>query len=164
MESLCRDILYGEDISLAAETGQEWFDEIKNYTLHIYELNGIEFMKNNNKYVYLLIEGNENYETSYELVSYSDGIAEIDGGIIGYDANIQEKLSELTQKQVDQMMYNAVQFYKSAFLKVYETLKNYSSEEIAKTIDDYKSNPSSLPDLFLMMDLRLLKNSLYMTI
>ncbi len=45
MEAAYREILGGEDIKVATQNGQQWYDSYKAHIIRLYQLNGEEFMK-----------------------------------------------------------------------------------------------------------------------
>ena len=50
LEAACREILGGEDIKLATDNGQEWYDSYKAHIARLYELNGENFLKERTEY------------------------------------------------------------------------------------------------------------------
>lgn len=50
LEAACREILGGEDIKLATDNGQEWYDSYKAHIARLYELNGENFLKEHTEY------------------------------------------------------------------------------------------------------------------
>ncbi|MDD3840646.1 MAG: M56 family metallopeptidase [Clostridia bacterium] len=56
MMAVCRNILAKDDLALDVTTGQEWYDEYKEYAIHLEKNNGLEFLEKHNFGAYLLLQ------------------------------------------------------------------------------------------------------------
>ena len=155
MERLCWDILDGEDkdIRYANSTPQEWYNLLKEHMHGLATMNSLEFVQKNYPKAALILN-EDNYYYGFDMVNFSDGLVEIAGQKLNYEnVDLEPLLKALTSRQIEQMMYRAVIYYKSAHQKDFKTLDRFSSDELKNEIDKWGANEEVRSGVDAMMQL-----------
>lgn len=153
MEDICRCILREDDIQYEPNSPQDWYNEIKKYTIGIATKNSYEFVKEKSPQLALLLD-KDNYYYAFDIVMFSDGMVEIAGEKLGYEkVDLGPLYETLTGKQIEQLMYRAVIYYKSVFQKDFVAVKRFSSYELNKEIDKWNKSEEVRSEIEVMMTL-----------
>lgn len=153
MVKLCRQILGEEDIKYASLSPQDWYNTLKEHMQALATKNSLEFVQKNYPKASLIL--NEyNYYYGFDTVNFSDGQVEIAGQKLSYEKTDLESLCKtLTYKQIEQMMYRAVIFYKGCYEKDFMTVKRFSSTELKNEIDKWTKNEKTTHGVEMLMQL-----------
>ncbi|MCT4598836.1 MAG: WG repeat-containing protein [Vallitalea sp.] len=153
MEKLCRRILGEEDIKYVATSPQDWYNEIKEHTEVLATKNSYEFVRENYpKTVFLLDK--KNYYYAFDKVMFADCQVEIAGcKLVYYNADIEAIYKSLTNKQIEQLMYRSVIYYKSVHQRDFAAVKRFSSSELKEEINKWHNNEETRSGIDIMMEL-----------
>lgn len=102
----------------------------------------------------ILTEKEDESYYAYDMVMFSDGMVEIAGEKIAYKSQSMDSLLEdLSMAQIEQIMYRSVLFYKSAYNKDYEAMKELSSDELSNRIRSHEVDKRNYAYFYPIMNL-----------
>jgi hypothetical protein len=100
MESLCRNILGGEDIKYLSTDLQDWYDTYKAHMLSMLEKNSLEFVKSNYPKGSIILNNTQEEEIVKTKIPYDFGLLYAYKNISSSDSNkVRELVSQLQYAQ-----------------------------------------------------------------
>ncbi|MEN6461146.1 MAG: hypothetical protein ABFC94_07245 [Syntrophomonas sp.] len=155
MESLCRNILGGEDIKYDSTDPQDWYETYKAQMCSLLEKNSLEFVKENYPKGSIVLNGMD-LNPTYEVVNFADRQVEIAGRKLAYKATDLALLyKKLSAAQVEQMMYRAVSFYEAAFAGDLNTVNRLANKQLNAELKRWTDNLSKKEDYSAMPIMKL---------